>query len=72
MIPMLISCLYRRLCAKVVVKTSSYIVSQTTVDKSGLVLMVCICGEQCHLMDENKQGANSGRKRSILSIDMLS
>ena len=29
------------------------------------------CGEQCHLMDENKQGANSGRKRSIVSIDIV-
>ena len=28
-------------------------------------------GEQLHRMDENKQEANSGRKRSILSIDIV-
>ena len=47
-------------------KHHPYIVPKATVGKSGLVLSVG--GEQCHQMDENKQGANSGRKRSILSI----
>ena len=50
-------------------KHHSYIVLKATVDKSGLVLSVW--GEQCHQMDENKLGANSGRKRSIFSIDIV-
>ena len=50
-------------------KHHSYIVPKATVGKSGLVLSVW--GEQCHKIDENKQGANSGRKRSIFSIDIV-
>ena len=50
-------------------KHHSYIVPKATVGKSGLVLSVW--GEHCHQMDVNKQGANSGRKRSILSIDIV-
>ena len=50
-------------------KHHSYIVPKATVGKSGLVLSVW--WEQCHQIDENKQGANSGRKRSIFSIDIV-
>ena len=58
-------------CHKIVetFKHHSYIVPKATVGKSGLVLSVW--GEHCHQMDVNKQGANSGRKRSILSIDIV-
>ena len=71
MIPMLTLFLPVIVCHKDVetFKHHSYIVPKATVDKSGLVLSVG--GEQCHQMDENKQGANSGRKRSILSIDIV-
>ena len=48
-------------------KHHSYIIHKATVDKSELVLSVW--GEQCHqiciCIDDNKLGANSGRKGSI-------
>ena len=46
-----------------------YIIHKATVDKSELVLSVW--GEQCHQIDDNKLRANSGRKRSIFSIDIV-
>ena len=63
MIPILTLFLPVIMCLKIVetLKHHSYIVPKATVGKSGLVLSVW--GEQCHQMDENKQGANSGRKR---------
>ena len=71
MIPMLTLFLPVIVCHKIVetFKHHSYIVPKATVGKSGLVLSVW--GEHCHQMDVNKQGANSGRKRSILSIDIV-
>ena len=58
MIPMLTLFLPVIVCHKIVetFKHRSYIVPKATVGKSGLVLSVC--GEHCHQMDENKQGAN--------------
>ena len=46
-----------------------YIVTKATVDKSRRVLSVW--EGQCHQMDENKLGANSCRKTSIFSIDIV-
>ena len=47
-------------------QTSFLHCSKATVGKSGLVQVVLsVGGEQCHQMDENKLGANSGRKTLV-------
>ena len=66
------SCFYRWLCAINIVETFKHhpcIVPKATVDKSRRVLSVW--EGQCHQMDENKLGANSCRKTSIFSIDIV-
>ena len=54
------------LCAIKIVETfkhHSYIIHKATVDKSEIVL--CVWGEQCHQIDDNKLGANSCRKTLV-------
>ena len=57
---------YRWLCVIKIVETfkhNFYTIHKATVDKFELVLSVG--GERCHQINDNKLGANSGRKRSI-------